>query len=368
MSFVRKAKLPENSIKAGEPITHDVYSKEGVLLLRKGQVISSEEKALSLNEAGYYFTENRKSTKSVDPFVITDKAYQRLLVIFESTIAEKYITQVTLDLARDLQIACAESEDAALSTLMLSRDGSYASWHSIHSAIIAEIVLKAEGWTADSRLSVVSAALTMNIGMWRLQDDLQDQPAPLSDSQRNTVAHHPQKSVEILKLCGVEDTVWLEAVLRHHEAHDGSGYPFGLSGNDISIGAKVIAMADNYCAKVQGRTYRPALSASIAVREIFDGRGKYFEEHLGERFVELLGLYPPGSVIRLHNGEICIVVKRSDEATSPTVLTLVSPHSDHIHIVRETSDKEYRIKTLVNPKDLQIQIDRHSVWSATVGA
>ena len=139
--------------------------------------------------------------------------------------------------------------------------------HSVHTAIVAQLVAGRLGWEDEERTRAFKAALTMNISMLELQGVLATQDEPPSDRQRREIHTHPVRSREMLELAGVADNTWLDAVEQHHEEPDGSGYPYAI--NDPSELATLLHRADMYAAKLSSRVGRDAMPADRAGREIF---------------------------------------------------------------------------------------------------
>ncbi|MGZ3241647.1 MAG: HD-GYP domain-containing protein, partial [Burkholderiaceae bacterium] len=116
---------------------------------------------------------------------------------------------------------------------------------------------------------------------------------------------------------------WLEVIKHHHEKIDGSGYPANLHNDEISLGGKLIMMCEAYCATISPRAYRPGLRPDQTILMLQNAKGTSVDEKLTDLLSRLLGKYPPGSVVRLANGEICIVARRNPDAY-PTVTAMIN--------------------------------------------
>lgn len=103
---------------------------------------------------------------------------------------------------------------------------------------------------------MLKAAMTMNLGMIEVQDKLNSFGNELTPALQAAIQAHPKKSVDLLRQLGIDDPLWLEMVLQHHESEDGSGYPQKLTGAEILRGAKIISMADRYTARISKRDTR----------------------------------------------------------------------------------------------------------------
>ena len=118
----------------------------------------------------------------------------------------------------------------------------------------------------------------------------------------------------MLEAGGVRDEDWLCAVEQHHERPDGNGYPLGRS--DIDEKARLLRLADSYCAKLSPRATRPALTPDRAGRELFLREAT---NPMAHALIKELGLYPPGCYVRLASGETGIVLRRGPTMLTPVV-------------------------------------------------
>jgi hypothetical protein len=99
----------------------------------------------------------------------------------------------------------------------------------------------------------------------------------------------------------------------HHERLDGTGYPQGLRGDQISLFGQVSAIVDIYDALTSERCYKGAMTPTEALRKIFEWSDSYLNRHLVEKFVTLIGIYPVGSVVRLRSGVVAVVVRHGQK-------------------------------------------------------
>jgi HD-GYP domain-containing protein (c-di-GMP phosphodiesterase class II) len=215
-----------------------------------------------------------------------------------------------LDLAKLIEELCDFDPDAALGMVHLIKEPRYAISHSLHAAILCELIARRLEWPATHRRQVQAAALTANIAMLALQEELQSQSAPLTEAQRAEVRLHPYNGARLLISLGIEDELWLKIVLQHHERVDGSGYPNALREDRICQEAKLLAVADRYAAMVSGRSYRDGIPARDVLKQLFLAKGKEYDETLSLLLVKELSIFPPGGFVALENGEQAMVIKR----------------------------------------------------------
>lgn len=373
--MLNKKRVNTGDIIIGRPLSHDVYDAEGVLLLQRGQILESQKQIDTLLARGLYFIFNVlpariQSTKAeklhdATPFGLIDDIYFQLSTLCKSQNTKVNFPSRVIDLCKRLQQACQKDADAALGAIFLSKERKYSIMHQIHCALVLEIFLKHLGRSSAERLPLLAAGLTMNIAMIGLQDVLFNQKGVLTEGQRVEVKNHPHRGAELLRSYGVADEAWLTTVLQHHEFIDGSGYSQGLRGDDICQTARMLMLADIYCAKLFPRAYRVPLHPDRAAREMFTGsRGHCFDMDLSKLFIKELGLFHPGSFVRLSNGEIAVVIRRGEKIHHPIVCSVVKADGSPYLAPRQRdcSKDEFAITDSVAPKDITININKRQLW------
>ena len=120
------------------------------------------------------------------------------------------------------------------------------------------------------------AALLCNIGMAAVPREVVQQAVELTPDEQQLVRRHPIHGAELLhEHAALADLIL--PVLHHHEDYDGGGYPYGLSGEWIPLGARIIRVAETYDALLQPRPYRPALAPADALAALHAGTGRHFD-------------------------------------------------------------------------------------------
>jgi putative nucleotidyltransferase with HDIG domain len=148
-----------------------------------------------------------------------------------------------------------------------------------HSSRVAELAVQLGqrlGMSDDEMQHLKWAALLHDVGKLGVADDILTKPGPLSVSEWEEMRRHPAYGYSILGRDGFLNPI-AEIVYSHHERFDGKGYPRGLAGEEIPLGARVFAVADAYDAMTSERPYRPALSHSQAMEEIQRNAGSQFD-------------------------------------------------------------------------------------------
>lgn len=159
-----------------------------------------------------------------------------------------------------------------------------------HSVKVCEYSVKLAqklGYDEDKVANIMKASILHDIGKMGIPDNILLKPGALSSEEYNTIMNHPEIGCRILtKVKGLEDV--LPMILYHHERIDGTGYPFGLEGDKIPDGAKIIAIADSYDAMTSNRPYRKALVKKEAKKRLLEGAGTQFDAELVCKFIEII--------------------------------------------------------------------------------
>lgn len=361
-------------IKLGEPLPYSVYDKTGTLLLRAGFRINLERHLEALVEKGLYCLQDeaaaragaraagrnplvasrelQAATEAENTFLTLDTAKLRLQRLFEhyrmGRNRDDFRSRVE-DIALIVQEACTHDTDAALANLHLDYDNSYAVVHHMQAALLCELIGKTTGVKEESRLTLIKAALTHDIGLIDIQDMLDRQTTPLAPEQKERIASHPLDSARILTELGVTDPVWLDAVRHHHERLDGSGYPDHIAEEAVRIPTRILAIADIYSAMVRDRPYRKAMVSKEAMRNLLLEQGNKTDQRLIQMMIKEIGVFPPGAIVKLVNGEIGVVKLRQENSAFPIVYAFCRPGGMPMlsPVRRETIKSEFNIDGIV---------------------
>jgi putative nucleotidyltransferase with HDIG domain len=142
------------------------------------------------------------------------------------------------------------------------------------------------GLSSEDRKLLELAALLHDLGKIGLPDSiLNNEKSRLTDEQWHLVKQHPEIGVSILSHVAQLKEI-LPAIGQHHERYDGRGYPMGVKGKEISLFARIIAVADAYDAMTTQRTYRPTFDNQMACRELKDNAGRQFDPQAVELFLQ----------------------------------------------------------------------------------
>lgn len=372
-------KLKVSDIRVGEPLAWPVYDSNGTFLVKKGFIIKSLAQVERLIDRGAFGDQSDlssslsaesnesevKKPKDISPFkILEDVTSQLAIVLASSTEEETDFSKEMMKMVENIQRACDRDPHAALASLFVLEGSSYPIKHSVDVAVLSEVLAKSSSFKRAERKSIVAAALTMNISMIELQEKLYRQEAPLTDKQKEAIQHHPKQSVIILKKAGVDDQLWLKCVLTHHEAITGTGYPNKLKGAQYPQATQLIALADQYCARLSPRAYRDPLLHKGILRDILLDKGQTVEPEIAALFIKELGFFPPGLIVQLANTEIGVVTKRGDRPDAPIVHVCVKPQTGTYAqpVMRNTKLESYKIRKIISSDNDYVTFNRRTLW------
>ena len=366
-----KRRIAANELGIGTVLAWDAYDEHGRLLLRKGLVVSTSTQIEGLIDRGLFIDAQvrdrgpvvvHESTPSAAGSVM--EARRRLQILCAGDAAKSDFSQQLLGIVRLINSACRLNQEAALATSLWQQEGRYSIRHSVDAAVACQVIGSALKMDEEDLASTVAAALTMNVSILQLQDSLQRQREPLTPEQHAVIQNHPEASTVLLRELGVTDEAWLRAVVSHHEAIDGSGYKHGTAGDEIPVPAQLVSLADIYCARISSRSYRPALRPNAALRKLFLEQGKKVRDGLASQFIKAIGVFPPGTPVRLENGEIAVVTERGESASTPQVCSIIGPRGMPLAapVKRDTSRPTYGVREVVDWSDVGAMPPMHALW------
>ncbi len=169
---------------------------------------------------------------------------------------------------------------------VMGTSNDYLFQHGPRAALLARRIAGEMGLHRVERARVFFGAVLMDLGMIGLAEDAWENPVPvLSRSVRSSVEDHPLRSADTVAAIPYLESV-APLVRTHHEWWDGSGYPRGLEGADIPVGARILRLADTVCALATERPYRPARKPLEIVREVRRAAGAEFSPPVTRAFLE----------------------------------------------------------------------------------
>jgi HD-GYP domain-containing protein (c-di-GMP phosphodiesterase class II) len=224
----------------------------------------------------------------------------------------------------DMANAIKRHSGALISLMRIKRYEEYGAMHAV--AVSALMLCTARELALDeaSCLNAGLAGLLMDIGTSRVPTELLNQPGVLSAPDFARVQRHVDEGHELLRAVSGLPQVVLDVALCHHERMDGSGYPRGLAGDEISPFARLAAICDIYDTVTSNRPYKHPWDPAEAIARMSSWKGALDTSLLGV-FVRCVGQYPTGSLVRLKSERLAVVLEQNPGCiTSPVVRVFFS--------------------------------------------
>ena len=358
-------RLVTSQIKLGAPLQFGVRDEHGQLLLARGQLIDSEAQLEALLARGIYADRGELEAldtpaapveaKRLTLFDLWEQAIWRLDRLLKSVdeepgFAERCDAFTTLLMALvqrdpDIGIYLSVRQDARRLNL-------YGLTHSLHCALVCQLMASRIGWPEERMRTLVKAALTMNLTIIETQGRFAVH-GRLSEEQRAQIRGHPEQAVARLRAAGVDDAGWLQTMIEHHERPGGGGYPHGLA--QLSAPAEALRMADVFMAKISPRAERASMSIQDAARQMFSEAGG---SQAAAAIIKEYGIYPPGNFVQLASGEFAVVIRRGATAHTPLAAAITDKSGAPTVTTarRDTALPAFAIKGLVTDTALVLRV------------
>ncbi|HEX5805549.1 MAG TPA: HD domain-containing phosphohydrolase [Macromonas sp.] len=388
-------RFPEDALELNAEIPVNLWDPKGVLLLRKGELIQDKRHREHLLmhtpmvDDEEYRSWTYRYTMQLDRMVRNNQSLSKIAsvsrpmgvadavaseerasvpawsdlqatlttLLHQNLSAHDFVSRLIVLEQRMGRLLQSRVDDSlfVLVQLLFDRSVNYGATHALLCSVACHLVGPLAGVPSAEQPSLCRAALTMNIGMARLHDALSRHEGALTAEQSHAIRNHPTVGANLLRRLGVGDALWLQLVEDHHEAIDGQGYPAGKM--ELGIAAQLLRLVDVFVARISPRSDRPGLLPQVAARNIYLGPDGQ-PSALGGAFVKTMGLYIPGSYVRLANGEVAVVVRRGRRANTPLVFVIIRqgmPLGEPV--LRDTQERGFEVKCSEPADDVKVRLN-----------
>ena len=217
-------------------------------------------------------------------------------------------------LVEEISDSVTRNPGALISLARLKTADDYTYMHSV--AVCALMIALGRQLGLDEELirKLGIAGLLHDLGKAMMPLEVLNKPGKLTDEEFRIMKSHPEEGYKLLQESHGVDEITFDVVLHHHEKTDGSGYPKGLKGDEISLHAKMGAVCDVYDAITSNRPYKAGWDPAESLRKMAEWANGHFDPTVFQAFVKSLGIYPIGSLVRLGSGRLGIVVDQSPKS------------------------------------------------------
>lgn len=305
-------------LQEGMILGQDIHDKNMVLFLSTGTILSPQHiRALrNMDLAVVDIVEKVLDNGESQPLIIEDrlateyrKSVENFKVIFKETrIGKKLVHDELEACVTPLLEEIAGNNNIAKRLWQIENCDEYTYDHSVQVCMIASLLGKWLGYKDQELREIAIAGLLHDIGKINIPDEILNKPEELNAEEFKIMKTHATLGYVLLMNNKEFEDKTLMAVFQHHEWYDGTGYPHGVKGKDISKYARIITIADVYSAMISDRVYRKRKTPFEVARLIMDSTFGCFDPYYSMIFLNKISQFYVGNIVKLTTGEIGEVV------------------------------------------------------------
>lgn len=341
--------------------------KNGILRV----IIDTDRGKQQASEPAEPALEQKKTTKAID----FDNEINRAQKLHEQgkAIQKRLMSDVAKGLPIDIDIprdftqqlvsSIERNPNALLCLTRIREKDDYLFEHSLNVSILLANFAKNLDMSDKEILELAYGGFLHDIGKVKIADAILHKPGKLTDQEMNIMRDHVYFGVRILQEADMPQHI-VRSVEEHHERLDGYGYPKGARGNEISQWGRMIAIVDSYDAITADRCYKKGLPSQRALQILLNDAPKKYDQQLVQLFIKCIGVYPVGSLVKLTNDQIGMVIEQHQrKPLKPIVKVFFSAKNNHYLPPKDvdlaTSGSGFDIASAVTANDFGIQFNRY---------
>ena len=237
--------------------------------------------------------------------------------------------------------------------------------HSLNVAALSIVMAKSLDLSTKELEDIGVCAMLHDVGKTNIPLPILRKTGPLNAAEQQEMRRHTNYGRDILISTASVMSGAADVAFSHHERPDGQGYPRGLEDESIPFYARIVAIAEAYDTITSKQPYREARSPSDALQELYENRGTQFDEDLVIKFIDSVGIFPPGSIVELVNGEIGIVLSTTTDKLKPRIIIILNTDKEAtaqrvVDLSQNPLDQNghlYQIKTTHSDGSFDIDIE-----------
>lgn len=270
--FIRRIKLPQESTKTAKKAT---YRQE----IHKAIEVKTQARKYMRNVLAAAATGDKLDLDGINPLV------------------DNMVESIT------------RNENAIISLLRVKKVDEYIFLHSMSVGALLIAFAKYIKLSDEEIKNIGIGGMLHDIGKMQIPVEILNKPSRLSEAEYQLIKDHVIQSCKILAKNSELDPLVMQVAGEHHERFDGTGYPAGLKGDEISLGGQLAAIVDVYDALSSDRIYHKGMSPSETVKKLYEWGQYHFDPDLVHKFIAFIGIYPVGTVVKLENEKLAVVIE-----------------------------------------------------------
>lgn len=320
--------LLEN-ISAGMKLAKPLYSADGKVLLNAGMELKGTYlQRLKELDVTYIYIDDILTSDIDVPDVVSEKTRTEAIVSAKC-IMDKIRLGKGVDAGRAKSIAnslvdeLCRNNGVMVNFIDMRTKNDYLFSHAVNVCILSVMTGIRLEYDEMRLRDLGVGALLHDVGKLQIATEILNKSGRLTEAENAEIKKHPYLGFEMLRRNPDISLVSAHCAFQHHERYNGTGYPRGITGDQIHEFAQIVALADVYDALTSDAAYRRAMPVYEALAIIGKAAGLYFDEGLVDKFIENIAIYPIGSVVRLSNKQIGVVVDMSRESKTRPIIRVV---------------------------------------------
>jgi HD-GYP domain-containing protein (c-di-GMP phosphodiesterase class II) len=364
-SFVKKSFLINDRNELDQIIDSGI--KEVFIDISKGLDVLSDAVSAPIAKKTAESAAPKKSVDLITPLPMNEELKQASKIVNrskeaitsmfnEARMGKAVNVENAVSLVEEITSSVMRNPDALIGLARLKAKDDYTYMHSVAVCALMVSLARKLGLSDEQTRESGLAGLLHDVGKMTIPLDILNNPGRLTDAEFGVVKEHPAAGHRMLLEGGAVGDIALDVCLHHHEKMDGAGYPNKLSGDNISVFARMGAICDVYDAVTSNRPYKQGWCPSESLRRMAEWEG-HFDKNIFQAFVKCIGIYPVGTLVRLQSGRLGVVVEqqigkslllpkvrvffssKSNSYIMPQLLDLADPRAGDKIVAREDAEK-----------------------------
>ena len=321
-----------------------------------------KEETVSNVDVSEYYLELDKIDNAFDLY---DKTVKIMKNIMHDVRAGKLLNKDAVSsISKKLFEITKYNKNLLASVSKLKKYDEYTFEHSVNVGILASSLATHIGLSDYDIETLTLSGILHDTGKMLVPQEILNKPGKLTDEEFKIMKSHVIKGYEYLLKQGFEKES-LKIVIEHHERYDGSGYPYGLSGKNISLHGKIGAVVDIYDAITSDRVYHKGMQAAKALKLMFNWSDSHIDKKVLEFFITHIGIYPVGTIVMLNTNELAIVGKYEKSHINPIVVVFTNSRGKFVAPflvnLSKKSVAQRKIIGPVNPETIEVPDVAHKI-------
>lgn len=269
-------------------------------------------------------------------------------------------------LADELQNSIFRNANALSCLGRIREKDNYLLEHSVNLSVLMSLFGNFRKLPTETLHQIIVGALLHDIGKILTPDSILHKPGRLTPEEFEVMKAHARHSRDILSSTEGIGELTIITAAEHHERLDGSGYPEGLKGDEISVYGRMVAITDVYDAITSDRVYHKGMTPTQGLKKLLEWSNGHLDPVLVKEFIRCVGLYPIGSLVLLESGRLGVVVETNDDDQRLPVVRVMYNTRFRLPITVESIDlakpgNQDRIVRSVDPDEYKVDVRKFLV-------